>query len=341
MGAIGRDLVLSQPSMPAEMAGRQVAGLDFTRDQLDVLKVSVARDLTDAEFAHFAEVCRRSKLDPFRKQIYALKRNTKQGPVVSHQTGIDGFRVIAQRSGEYEGQLGPFWCGADGRWLDAWLSDKPPVAARVGVLRRGFRDPMWAVARYDGYVQTEFSGGPNQMWRKMPDNQLAKCAEALALRKAFPEDLSGLYTSDEMGQADNAQVEQAPSHLSYRQPQPIGMSAAGGVHAVQAAPNEVVDKINASRALVAGASVSPVPSDLDATVSALEADYARMGRDGNMQGHAAIGRRVAELGLPKGLERGRLVKAARDAAEAIRHRATAVQGAAAAFGEGSDPMVGE
>lgn len=180
------------------------APTDFTLEQRRVLKASVAQGLSDAEFALFIEVCKRSKLDPFRKQIYALKRWTQEGDKVSHQTGIDGFRVIAQRSGEYEGQLGPEWCGPDGKWVDAWLSDKPPVAARVGVLRRGFREPLWAVARYGAYVQTKKGGGANGMWEKMPDNQLAKCAEALALRKAFPEDLSGLYTSEEMGQAGDA-----------------------------------------------------------------------------------------------------------------------------------------
>ena len=175
-------------------------------DELDTLRRTIGHDLDPNEFELFAAICRRTGLDPFARQIYAVKRwdSRQKKDVMQIQTGIDGLRLIAERSQHYAGQTPAEWCGPDGVWVDVWLADGPPAAARVGVIRDDFREPVYAVAKFSSYCATTKDGQPMAMWRTMPEVMIAKCAEALAIRKAFPNDVSGVYTREEMAQQHNA-----------------------------------------------------------------------------------------------------------------------------------------
>jgi phage recombination protein Bet len=180
----------------------------YTRDQIELIKRQVAVGVTDDELKLFLYQCQRTGLDALTRQIYAIKRGGK----LTIQTAIDGFRLIAQRTGEYRGQVGPFWCGESGAWADVWLSSEPPVAAKIGVWRQNFAEPVWGVARTDAYAARNDRGQFAGLWRTMADTMIAKCAEALALRKAFPHELSGVYTGDEMAQSAG-DVDQATGEI--------------------------------------------------------------------------------------------------------------------------------
>ncbi len=179
---------------------RQIAVVQrFSSQELELMRKTVAKGASAEQFALFLEMCKHYGLNPLTRQIYCII--DKQGRMII-QTSIDGFRLMAERTQKYAGQLGPLWCGEDGEWKDVWLKKEPPAAAKVGILRRDFVEPVWSVARFSSYSLS------TPTWQKMPDNMLAKCAESLAFRRAFPAQMGGIYTQEEMAQAhDDPQIE--------------------------------------------------------------------------------------------------------------------------------------
>jgi phage recombination protein Bet len=167
----------------------------WSPEQSQLISSTIAPNCTADELKLFAYACQRTGLDPFSKQIYAIKRGGK----LTIQAGIDGLRSIAERSGQLDGSATE-WCGDDGVWSDVWLGSKPPAAAKTIIYRKGCGHPFVGVARFQDY------NAGQGLWSKMPSAMLAKCSEALALRKAFPADMSGVYTVDEMEQAETVTV---------------------------------------------------------------------------------------------------------------------------------------
>lgn len=179
----------------SQLAVKEVQG-ELSREKIELIKQTVAKGATDLELDLFFHACKRTGLDPLMKQIYAIKRwnSQERRETMAFQTGIDGYRLIADRTGCYAGS-------SDAEYLEGPIG---PILARVTVTKlvNGMPCQFTASARWDEYVQKTKEGQPTSMWQKMPYLMLAKCAESLALRKAFPAELSGLYTHEEMQQAD-------------------------------------------------------------------------------------------------------------------------------------------
>ena len=162
----------------------------WTPEQTQLISTTIAPGCSNDELRLFAYACQRTGLDPFSRQIYAIKRGGK----LTIQVSIDGLRSIAERTGQLDGSMS-YWCGDDGVWTDVWLSSKPPAAAKTVIHRKGCAHSFSATARF-----ADFNAGQG-LWAKMPSVMIAKCSEAQALRRAFPADLSGVYSTDEMDQA--------------------------------------------------------------------------------------------------------------------------------------------
>ena len=180
---------------------------DWTEPQKAALAQIGIADAPRGDQLVFLHHAQKTGLDPFSRQTYMIGRrewdakNQRETYRYTIQAGIDGLRVIAERTGRYEGRTPISWCGEDGVWRDVWLDrNRPPTAARCGVYKQGFREPLVSVAVFSEYAGTKKGGDLTKMWATKGSHMIGKVAEALALRAAFPHDLSGIYTPEEMDQ---------------------------------------------------------------------------------------------------------------------------------------------
>jgi phage recombination protein Bet len=241
----------------------------WTGHQLGALAELGIRNASDDTLALFLHHCQRTRLDPFSGQIHLIDRHENGRRKWTVQTGIDGFRLVAERTGAYKGQTPQQWCGLDGVWREVWTEDGPPVAARIGVRKRGYPKPIYAVAVWREYCVRNHDGMVVPFWSRMSSHMLSKVAEALAIRKAFPQSLSGIYTTDELDRFDTA-VPVGPAA-----PAPARRAAAArrsGPLPIDAEPDVPVDWDECLRAAEACAAAAAVEMLRDLYVTAVMAN---------------------------------------------------------------------
>jgi phage recombination protein Bet len=190
-----------------QMRPQSLSTLEFTDEQKQMIRDSYAMGASDQEFAMLLEIARVRRLNPLLRQIHFVRRwNPDLNRYVwAPQVSIDGMRAIAQRTGLYDGQDETeciYKTGTDG--------NERLICCKTRVYRKDWQRAAVGVAHWREYVQTTKDGSVTRFWREKPHVMLAKCSEAIALRKAFPEDLSGIYADAEMG-AESAELMPEPT----------------------------------------------------------------------------------------------------------------------------------
>ncbi|MFU1803036.1 phage recombination protein Bet [Gardnerella swidsinskii] len=249
---------------------------DWTQQQVAALKtLGVSNDVTQADLAIFLTQSKRTGLDPFSRQIYMIgrKQKTANGYETKQtiQVGIDGLRAIAHRVAqqchEVFSMSDTLWADKTGVWHDVWLSPEPPSAAKVSVKRGG--GAFSAVAIFKEYAPI-YNGKLSGMWSSKPALMIAKCAEALALRKAFPSDMSGIYTDDEMSRAEDVSAptvvetsaQQQAETISHRRPQISTQEQREQIFAMLAEAG-ISDKLKAINYLKHAAHIPPTAQEAE------------------------------------------------------------------------------
>jgi phage recombination protein Bet len=262
--------------MTTELAVREngsVPSVSWTPEQVDLIKRTIAVDATNDELQLFLYQAKRTGLDPLSRQIHFVKRQDK-GTI---QTAIDGYRLIADRTGKYAGNDDYVFDEGLPQYTHMQTGRGNPATATATVYKMvgGIRTAFTATAAWGEYAPANDKQA--FMWKKMPYLMIGKCAEALALRKAFPAELSGVYTNEEMMQADSEPRQRTQSATPPQEHEPCAPNY--GKYAKQplsSIPNEgLVDYLEAMKRSINDPKKARFQAANQAMLEAIEAELTK------------------------------------------------------------------
>lgn len=164
--------------------------------------VSGNGNVTDQEVTMFLNLCRFQHLNPFLREAYIIKFGNQPATIV---TGKEAITKRAMRNPKYAGQQAGVVIYHDESGELEYrngalvLEGEQLVGGWAKVYVKDYDVPIEAVVAYQEYVGTKSDGTVNSQWQKKPATMIRKVALVQALREAFPEDLGGMYASEEMG----------------------------------------------------------------------------------------------------------------------------------------------
>ena len=153
-----------------------------------LIAATVGKGLNQEALLLLQHVSLSKGLDPLANEIYCIPKGNKATIIVS----INGMLKLC--SSQLDG-VDSVWFDNEGQQAQVWLSNDPPAACQVSVFRKGCTRPFVASCRYSDYKAN------TPLWTKMASRMIEKTTTAAALRLAFSDLLSGLYSQEEMDQA--------------------------------------------------------------------------------------------------------------------------------------------
>lgn len=194
---------------------------EWSEEQKNLIKRTVAENATDAELAMFLHVAKKAGLDPLQKQVWFVKRKqnvgTRENPKweerVTIQAGVDGLQARALRMPDCEGIMSAavyekddfsfdMKAGAVVRHEGNPFAGRGSIIGAWAIVKRAGKLPFVALIRFSEYVDDR-----SFLWKNKPAVMIEKVARSTALRRAYPEDFAGIYDPAEMGSAAHAEAE--------------------------------------------------------------------------------------------------------------------------------------